>query len=291
MYNINKLVSKRKPSVFYNTFILLINNKMVNKKMNEKSIIIPVILILILSFTGSIYFNQIALADPPKLYYQPQSQDFGDKLEGMIDYSTFIIWNVRLCGSGDLIYELSETCNWIDIDPTSGYTECEPDVITISLNTSGLSLGYHSCEILIDSNVGNGIFPVTVNIVDNINNPPNKPIITGETNGNAGNEYDYIISSVDPDGDDVYFEIEWFIGCPGIFWEGPYKSGEQVIKSNTWNEEGNYTITVRVKDSNGLEGESSTLINTMPNQKFIQSLFQQFIRNHQILNLLLQLFT
>jgi hypothetical protein len=259
--------------------------------MSEKSIIIPVFLILILLFTGSIYFIQIAKAVPPKLHYQPESCDFGDNLEGMIDYETFVIWNVGVCGSGKLIYELSENCDWIDINPTSGNTECTPDVITINLNTSGLSLGYHSCEILINSNGGNGIITVTVNIVDKINNPPNKPIITGETNGRAGNEYEYIISSVDPDGDDVYFEIEWFIGCPGVIWEGPYKSGEQVIKSNTWNEEGNYTITVRVKDSNDLEGESSTLITTMPNQKIIQSLFQQFIRNHPILNLILQLFT
>jgi len=104
------------------------------------------------------------------------------------------------------------------------------------------------------------------------NNPPNKPIITGETNGKTGEIYDYTISSIDPDGDDVYFEIEWFVGCPGVSWDGPYKSGEEIIKSNSWDEEGTHIITVRVKDIHGLEGESTALEVTMPKIKTYNSI-------------------
>jgi len=104
--------------------------------------------------------------------------------------------------------------------------------------------------------------PKTVTVTQNT--APNKPIITGEINGKVGNEYEYTISSIDLDGDDVYFEIEWFTGCPGVLWDGPYNSGEQIIKSNSWNERGEHTITVRVKDSYDMEGESTTLTVSMP---------------------------
>ena len=37
-------------------------------------------------------------------------------------------------------------------------------------------------------------------------------------------------------------------------------SGEEIIKSNSWDEEGSHVITVRVKEIYGYEGESKTWI-------------------------------
>jgi hypothetical protein len=102
-----------------------------------------------------------------------------------------------------------------------------------------------------------------------INNPPNKPTIEGVKSGKVSEIYDYTISSVDPDGDEVFFEIEWFVGCINILWEGPYESGEEVIMSNSWSEEGTHIITVRVKDMFDLEGESATFEVSMPKNKTI----------------------
>jgi len=99
------------------------------------------------------------------------------------------------------------------------------------------------------------------------NNPPNKPTITGPTSGKTETEYTYNFSTIDPEGDDVYYWILWFDGCPGVSWDGPYESGEDVIKKYTYSEDGNYTISVKAKDSNGAESEWATLEVSMPKQK------------------------
>ncbi len=103
-------------------------------------------------------------------------------------------------------------------------------------------------------------------------NPPNEPTITGETNGKKGTEYEYTFNSVDPDGDDVYYWIEWGDGQIEK-WIGPYASGDDVKVKHTWNEEGTYTIKARAKDTNGLWGEWETLEVTMPRNKSINKPF------------------
>ena len=41
------------------------------------------------------------------------------------------------------------------------------------------------------------------------NEPPYAPIINGPTYGKTGTEYNYTFSTIDPDGDDVYYYIHW----------------------------------------------------------------------------------
>jgi len=102
----------------------------------------------------------------------------------------------------------------------------------------------------------------------NNNIPPVKPIIEGPSIGKSGESYEFSLSSVDHDGDDIYYYIEWFEGCPDSYWDGPYLSGEDVFKSYIWEEQGNYTIRVKAKDKWGEESEwSDPLTVTMPRVK------------------------
>ena len=122
------------------------------------------------------------------------------------------------------------------------------------------------------------------------NNSPSKPTITGETNGNNGESYEYKFSSVDPDGDDIYYWILWFEGCPGVSWDGPYSSGEEITKSYTWEDEGTFTIQVKVKDDKGAESEWTTLQVTMPKNKLVNNLnswIDRLIERFPILKLIL----
>ena len=41
------------------------------------------------------------------------------------------------------------------------------------------------------------------------NNPPEKPKIDGKTSGKVGNSYSYVFTSIDPDGDQVSYFIDW----------------------------------------------------------------------------------
>jgi len=95
------------------------------------------------------------------------------------------------------------------------------------------------------------------------NHPPNAPIITGETEGHYGEEYDYTFISTDPEDQDVWYYIEW--GDDQIEdWIGPYNSGDEITVSHIWDEEGDYTIRAKAKDTFDAESDWAYLEVTMP---------------------------
>jgi thiol-disulfide isomerase/thioredoxin len=115
--------------------------------------------------------------------------------------------------------------------------------------------------------LSDGEIEIDINIVNDLeiqNDPPEIPTIIGESSGRNGKTYDYKISTIDPNGDNVYYWILWYDGCPGVSWDGPYNSGEEIIKSFSWENQGNYTISVKAKDENGAESDWATLEIKMP---------------------------
>ena len=82
--------------------------------------------------------------------------------------------------------------------------------------------------------------------------------------------------ATDPDGDDIWYFIEWGDGfCED--WIGPYSSGQDVIVSHTWDEQGEFTISAKAKDIFDAEGEWGTLEVTMPiNQQSPYPLLELF---------------
>ena len=101
-------------------------------------------------------------------------------------------------------------------------------------------------------------------IPGDINLPPETPDISGPTSGKAGEEYSYTVVSTDPDGDNVYYQVNWGDGSPNANWHGPYASGEAVTFTHTWETMGNYTISVVAKDTYNAQSEWSVLKVTMP---------------------------
>ena len=125
------------------------------------------------------------------------------------------------------------------------------------------------------------------------NNPPDNPIINGPTSGKVDQTLTYEISAVDPDGDEVYFWIEWFQGCPGVYWQGPYESGETVEFTNTWDRSGTHIIRVKAKDTNDAESDTATLSVTIPRSKTtfnhpINDLFSRYSSLFPILRIILK---
>ena len=107
-------------------------------------------------------------------------------------------------------------------------------------------------------------------------NAPEAPSIDGETNGEAGVEYEYTFTTIDPNGDDVFYYIEW---GNGEFedWFGPYNSAEEVVVRHTWDEQDTYTIRARAKDTDNLWGPWGELEVTMPvNQQSPYPLLELF---------------
>jgi len=118
-------------------------------------------------------------------------------------------------------------------------------------------------------------------------NNPFPPDIIGVTNGTKGEEYSYTIVSTDPNGDDIYYYIEWGDGQIED-WFGPYPSGETAIAKHIWEEQGTYTIRAKAKDTNGFESDWAELEVSMPRNRAINTPFLDFLQHYPILYQLFQ---
>ena len=112
------------------------------------------------------------------------------------------------------------------------------------------------------SYASSGLYNITVTITDNLGRsdtsskavahiglPPDKPNITGPTIGKVGVPYNYTFVAVDPDGDDIYYYIDWYSTGQITFAYGPYKSGEKAVISHTWPKSGIFKHSENKKDT------------------------------------------
>ncbi len=124
-----------------------------------------------------------------------------------------------------------------------------------------------------DNNVGHDSVSITIknNEEPPENNAPNKPVRpTGETEGILDEEYTFTTSTIDQEGDQVYYKWDWGDETSG--WLGPYNSGETCEASHIWDTEGSYNIKVKAKDQYGDESPwSDPLSISMPKKKKFNS--------------------
>jgi hypothetical protein len=79
---------------------------------------------------------------------------------------------------------------------------------------------------------------------------PTSPDIQGS--GVAGEKHVIKTSTIDPNGDRIYYLFDWGDGN-NSGWIGPYNSGEEVNASYVWAERGLYKTKVKAKDENNLK--------------------------------------
>jgi hypothetical protein len=93
---------------------------------------------------------------------------------------------------------------------------------------------------------------ISTNFTNPANNAPEVPEIDGPTSGVPGEEYGYTINTTDPNGEQVYYKIDWGDGtCSG--WLGPYASGDETVVNHTWERKATYKIRAKAKDVNGYQ--------------------------------------
>jgi len=126
--------------------------------------------------------------------------------------------------------------------------------------------------------LGEGNLEINISITNNealANDPPEKPTISGPTRKKTGEDHEYKFVTTDPDGDDVYYFVDWGDETNSS-WLGPYISGEEANAKHMWNEDGIYNIRVKAKDMDGAESDWEILEVTMPiNQRLFN--LQKFI--------------
>jgi hypothetical protein len=124
------------------------------------------------------------------------------------------------------------------------------------------------------------------------NHPPDQPTITGPAKGKVGAPTTYNFTTTDPDGDKVYYFIDWGDHTYSS-WIGPYPSGELITVFHIWTKKGAYTIKAKAKDIYGNESDWGTLSVTMPTSynismlQFLDKLFERFPNAFPILRYLL----
>ncbi len=114
-----------------------------------------------------------------------------------------------------------------------------------------------------------------------INEPPSVPQIIGQVNGSTEQSYDYNFIANDPEGQQLYYFIDWGDGQT-VQWIGPYVSGQPVSFIHSWSEKGTYIIKAKAKDTFGAESDWGTLQVKMPlsytysGPHFLEKLFEWF---------------
>jgi C1A family cysteine protease len=136
--------------------------------------------------------------------------------------------------------------------------------------------------VITHSYANQGIYPVTLTVTDNENNtgsqatwayidkenhPPQDPTLRGKRFVKANTTYEYTFSATDPDGDDVYYYLNWgdtYWDGGSVGWIGPYPSGQKITLEKTWKETGNYTVRIKAKDRYDAKSDWSTLKVSLP---------------------------
>ncbi|MCP4543027.1 MAG: hypothetical protein GY832_38415, partial [Chloroflexi bacterium] len=111
----------------------------------------------------------------------------------------------------------------------------QPLNVIVSVDTSNAAAD----EFLFHVRVGNG---VPVNAA-----PASAPTVTGLASVTVGATNDYTINCTDPDGDGLYFQIDWGNGDV-TEWLGPFDSGVDHVFPYSWPTTGSYDVKVIAKD-------------------------------------------
>jgi len=88
--------------------------------------------------------------------------------------------------------------------------------------------------------------------ITKVSDRPNKPEkIMGPSSGEIGKAYSFTTSASDVNGDLIKYCFDW--GDTTHTWTGLVNSGDHVSVNHTWTKPGNYTITVKARDTFGLD--------------------------------------
>jgi C1A family cysteine protease len=156
--------------------------------------------------------------------------------------------------------------------------------------------GIYLASLTVTDNSSNSDTETTWVFINQQNHAPKKPWLLGRWTGMNDTTYRYTFWATDPDGDDLYYYLNWgdtYWDGGAVGWIGPYKSGEKVTLEKNWTEKGNYTVRVKASDRYDTKSNWATLKVTMPFSYdlpvfwFLEQLLQRFPHAFLILRYLL----
>ncbi|RKY55987.1 MAG: hypothetical protein DRP93_02285, partial [Candidatus Neomarinimicrobiota bacterium] len=127
----------------------------------------------------------------------PPIHNFGNVPEGETRTWTFDVTN---CGGGTLDWTVSGDQSWITVNPTGGSTTTETDMVTVTIDTAGLSDGAHTGTVTVSSEYGTKAGTISVNVTTS----PLAPTMSADSLDVAPGDTFTIDVAVDPAGNSVY---------------------------------------------------------------------------------------
>jgi hypothetical protein len=190
-------------------------------------------------------------------------------------YYGYVKWDIGFAGSaigGEPPYNFS----W-DLDNDGVYDNAYGEVVFHIYAVPGV----YTVRLQVRDNNWQYSFnttQVTVRLYNIRPNAPSKP--SGPSKGKTGVEYSYTTSTIDPEGDQVYYWWDWGDGN-NSGWLGPYDSGVVIRVTYKWNVKGSYSIRVQAEDTYWMVSDWATLPVTMPYSynpihQFLELLCQPF---------------
>ncbi len=119
------------------------------------------------------------------------------------------------------------------------------------------------------------------------NNPPETPDIDGPVTGVPGTTYDFTLTTVDPDGDDIRYYVMWDDG--DTEWTGYASSGDIITVTHSYGTQDTYTIKARAEDTNYGTSDWATFEITIPRTRDLNHLLLNFLQRFPILRQILSL--
>lgn len=136
--------------------------------------------------------------------------------------------------------------------------------------------GTYQVTLIVTDSESNTAYDETITSVISENTPPLPPMIDGPSQGKPGINYTFSFRSDDPQGDEVYYWINWGDTCPEVGWIGPFASGEEIYLTHSYEEQGTFTIRAKAKDMYDKESEWSDFETHIPKPFIFQKFFIPF---------------
>ena len=225
---------------------------------------------------GSLNIDRFAVAWAD---YDPDSYNWPPIADADGSYGAYPLQEITFDGSGSYGLEGNIIDYYWDFgDGTNG--------TGVTINHAYSNIGKYTVFLTITDSKNTQGTDTTYVWIQDTNEPPTAPKIDGQTPGKVGEEYTYTFESTDPDGNDVWYLVDWGDGTQ-TDWIGPYTSDEEAEISHIWSEKGTYTIKAIAKDVFGDEGPEGTIPVTMP-KSF--NFFSSFMDNFPLVFRILKLF-
>jgi hypothetical protein len=91
------------------------------------------------------------------------------------------------------------------------------------------------------------------------NHPPGKPKIKGPYIIHGPGPHEYTFKAIDPDGDNVSYQIDWDDGDISD-WTSWYLSGEEITRNHTYDYKDDFKVKARAKDIHGAIGDWGVIV-------------------------------